>query len=86
MPKSKTAGKINISMQNAAFQEKVFEFFPELAVHRKLSGSRLSGEEQQMLAIGCTVVTNPDILLLEEPSEGLSPVASEREIDICSEL
>jgi branched-chain amino acid transport system ATP-binding protein len=66
--------------------ERVFEFFPELADRRKLSGTRLSGGEQQMLAIGRALVTNPDILLLDEPSEGLSPVANDRVIEICREL
>jgi len=66
--------------------ERVYEFFPELAGRRKLSGARLSGGEQQMLAIGRALVTNPDIILLDEPSEGLSPVAIERVIEICREL
>lgn len=66
--------------------ERVYEFFPELASRRKLSGARLSGGEQQMLAIGRALVTNPDIILLDEPSEGLSPVAIERVIEICREL
>jgi branched-chain amino acid transport system ATP-binding protein len=66
--------------------ERVFEFFPELADRKKLSGTRLSGGEQQMLAIGRALVTNPDILLLDEPSEGLSPVANDRVIEICHEL
>jgi branched-chain amino acid transport system ATP-binding protein len=66
--------------------ERVFEFFPELADRRKLSGTRLSGGEQQMLAIGRALVTNPDIILLDEPSEGLSPVSIDRVIEICHEL
>ena len=66
--------------------ERVFEFFPELSDRRKISGTRLSGGEQQMLAIGRALVTNPDILLLDEPSEGLSPVAVDRVIEICHEL
>jgi branched-chain amino acid transport system ATP-binding protein len=51
-----------------------------------LSGARLSGGEQQMLAIGRALVTNPDMILLDEPSEGLSPVAIDRVIEICREL
>jgi branched-chain amino acid transport system ATP-binding protein len=66
--------------------ERVYQFFPELAGRHKLSGARLSGGEQQMLAIGRALVTNPDIILLDEPSEGLSPVAIERVIEICREL
>jgi branched-chain amino acid transport system ATP-binding protein len=65
---------------------KVFEMFPELAARRRLSGARLSGGEQQMLAIGRALVTNPDMILLDEPSEGLSPVAIDRVIEICREL
>ena len=65
---------------------KVFEMFPELAARRRLSGARLSGGEQQMLAIGRALVTNPDMILLDEPSEGLAPVAIDRVIEICREL
>jgi len=66
--------------------DRVFELFPELADRRRVSGTRLSGGEQQMLAIGRALVTNPRILLLDEPSEGLSPVANERVIEACRAL
>jgi branched-chain amino acid transport system ATP-binding protein len=66
--------------------KKVFELFPELDARRKIGGTRLSGGEQQMLAIGRALVTNPDIILLDEPSEGLSPVANDRVIEISREL
>ena len=66
--------------------ERVFELFPELADRRRISGTRLSGGEQQMLAIGRALVTNPQILLLDEPSEGLSPMANERVIETCRAL
>jgi branched-chain amino acid transport system ATP-binding protein len=65
---------------------RVYELFPELAGRRKLSGARLSGGEQQMLAIGRALVTNPSIVLLDEPSEGLAPVAVDRVIETCHEL
>ena len=66
--------------------KKVFDLFPEIARRRSISGARLSGGEQQMLAIGRALVTNPRIILLDEPSEGLAPVAVDRVVEICREL
>lgn len=66
--------------------KRVYDLFPELANRRKISGSRLSGGEQQMLAIGRALVTNPSIILLDEPSEGLSPVAVDLVIETCRKL
>jgi branched-chain amino acid transport system ATP-binding protein len=71
---------------NAWTPERIFELFPELAQRRRISGTRLSGGEQQMLAIGRALVTNPELILLDEPSEGLSPVAVDRVVEICHEL
>ncbi len=51
----------------------VYEYFPRLDERRKQKAGTMSGGEQQMLAIGRALVGNPDILLLDEPSEGIQP-------------
>jgi branched-chain amino acid transport system ATP-binding protein len=54
-------------------RERVYELFPRLAERKWNGGAQLSGGEQQMLAIGRALVTNPKILVMDEPSEGLAP-------------
>lgn len=54
--------------------ERVFELFPNLAERLGHAGSQLSGGEQQMLAIARALLTNPSVLLMDEPTEGLAPV------------
>ena len=53
---------------------RVYELFPSLGARRKNRGNHLSGGEQQMLAIGRALMGNPDLLLMDEPLEGLAPV------------
>jgi branched-chain amino acid transport system ATP-binding protein len=54
--------------------ERVFDLFPRLRERRLQRASTLSGGEQQMLAIGRGLMTNPDCLIMDEPSEGLAPI------------
>ncbi len=54
--------------------ERIFELFPPLKQRATYPGNRLSGGEQQMLAIGRSLMTNPSLILMDEPTEGLSPL------------
>ncbi|MBY0334752.1 MAG: ABC transporter ATP-binding protein [Acetobacteraceae bacterium] len=58
--------------------ERLFALFPSLAAMRDRPGGRMSGGEQQMLTIARTLMGNPRLVLLDEPSEGLAPVVVER--------
>jgi len=57
--------------------ERVFGLFPRLAERRKNGGNQLSGGEQQMLAVGRALMTNPRLLILDEATEGLAPLIRE---------
>jgi branched-chain amino acid transport system ATP-binding protein len=58
--------------------ERLYEIFPNLAEMARRSAGRMSGGEQQMLSIARTLMGNPDAVLLDEPSEGLSPLIVEQ--------
>jgi branched-chain amino acid transport system ATP-binding protein len=57
--------------------DRVLSFFPSLARRTRHMGNQLSGGEQQMLAIGRALMTNPDLLILDEATEGLAPLIRE---------
>ncbi|MEX2253711.1 MAG: ABC transporter ATP-binding protein [Thermoleophilaceae bacterium] len=62
-------------------RERIYELFPRLGERKRNGGAQLSGGEQQMLAIGRALVTNPKILVMDEPSEGLAPTVIEALIE-----
>jgi branched-chain amino acid transport system ATP-binding protein len=65
------------SLPDGWTQARVFALFPALAERRRTTGNRLSGGEQQMLAVGRALAGGPKVLLLDEPLEGLAPVVVE---------
>ena len=69
--------KTNRKGNNIWEKEKIWETFPVLSKLKKRLAGQLSGGEQQMLSIARTLVGNPSILLLDEPSEGLAPIIVE---------
>lgn len=66
--------------------EKIFELFPRLKEREKFLAVNLSGGEQSMLSIGRALMRNPKILLLDEPTEGLSPLMVKKVMDILLKL
>jgi len=66
--------------------ERVCELFPRLGERKQVSGTSLSGGEQQMLAIGRALLTNPKLLIMDEPSEGLAPTIVEGLVQTIGDL
>jgi branched-chain amino acid transport system ATP-binding protein len=66
--------------------EKLFTLFPNLAELRERPGGRISGGEQQMLTVARTLMGNPSVVLLDEPSEGVAPLIVERMAATIEEL
>lgn len=68
----------HLGLENPWNVERVLELFPELASRANAMGNLLSGGEQQMLAIGRALMTNPKLLILDEATEGLAPLIREK--------
>ncbi|HEX6021947.1 MAG TPA: ABC transporter ATP-binding protein [Solirubrobacter sp.] len=66
--------------------QRVFELFPRLDERQSQKAGTMSGGEQQMLAIGRALMANPKVLLLDEPSMGISPVLTERIYETIAEI
>jgi branched-chain amino acid transport system ATP-binding protein len=67
-------------------EDAVFAIFPSLAARRNTLGRHLSGGEQQMLAIARALLTNPKLIAMDEPSEGLAPVVVDQLIEAIQRL
>jgi branched-chain amino acid transport system ATP-binding protein len=67
-------------------RDRLFEIFPNLAQLRNRPGGRMSGGEQQMLTIARTLMGNPSLVLLDEPSEGLAPRIVEQMIEAIRDM
>jgi branched-chain amino acid transport system ATP-binding protein len=66
--------------------ERVFESFPRLEERRNLMGGYLSGGEQQMLTIARTLMGNPELILVDEPTEGLAPLVAEAVLEMLATI
>ena len=79
-------GKVNMSDPDTWTIEKIFEHFPFMKERTHQRGAHLSGGEQQMLTIGRTLMGNPKLLMVDEPTEGLSPIMVKEVRDVLRKI
>ena len=77
---------VGAGSKDAWTPDRVYDLFPRLAERKNVSGTSLSGGEQQMLAIGRALLTNPRLLIMDEPSEGLAPTIVEGLVQTIKDL
>ncbi|NYT85685.1 ABC transporter ATP-binding protein [Pollutimonas harenae] len=75
-----------MSAERARSLDEIYETFPRLAERRRNRGKQLSGGEQQMLAIARAMIRNANIIMLDEPFEGLAPLIVRDLIEVCRRL
>ncbi len=79
-------GTYGSAKQDSARLQKMYELFPELAQRRNLPASKLSGGQQQILAVAQGLIAQPRLLVLDEPSGGLAPIIVDRILDVLARL
>jgi branched-chain amino acid transport system ATP-binding protein len=81
-----TMSSRNVKKGGAWTLERIYSLFPILRNRSNIKGHLLSGGEQQMLSIGRALMTNPDMLLMDEPSEGLAPLIVQHVTETITQL
>lgn len=79
-------GKIDKRNTGTWTVERIYEQFPSLKARQNQKGSHLSGGEQQMLAIGRSLMGNPELIMVDEPTEGLAPIVVKEVRDMLEDI
>ena len=82
----KRGGTIRFGGQDITKLDAMYALFPELAERRQQPASRLSGGQQQILAVAQGIIAEPRLLILDEPSGGLAPMVIDRILDVAKNL